>query len=217
MPTGSDGCTTCGELECDGSECIESKRCKTHACPIDCAVSEWTPAIYTPVNLKDKSRGMMLGLLVGDSLGAAVEGTSPGDVVKVALAAACNGEPDPFITSYVPAIQMGTVVKEIQERAPTKARMHNDTESSSPGIAQVLKTGQLTHVDIIAEIQQYQGKHWGKLSPKKLIKIFKPYFRGDTERKELFKKTTSELCDVIDHPLEGKQLQVEYKQCVYDY
>lgn len=57
--------------------------------------------------LASKAQGCMMGLLVGDALGTAVEGFPPEDISH--LASSFNENQSQFITHYIPAIQMGSV------------------------------------------------------------------------------------------------------------
>lgn len=55
---------------------------------------------------KERAQGAMLGLLIGDALGAAVEGW-PASEIRRFSEKTFGGH---FVTGYVPAIHMGTVV-----------------------------------------------------------------------------------------------------------
>lgn len=57
--------------------------------------------------LISKAQGCFVGLLVGDALGAAVEGFPPEEICRVA--SSFNPNQSQFITHYMPAIQMGSV------------------------------------------------------------------------------------------------------------
>lgn len=57
--------------------------------------------------LVSKAQGCFMGLLVGDALGAAVEGFPPYEISE--LASSVNPNKGQFITHYIPAIQMGSV------------------------------------------------------------------------------------------------------------
>ncbi len=63
------------------------------------------------VDIADRSQGCLLGLLVGDALGASAEGFTAENVAEIAasLPSYQHGY-YPFLRQYIPAIHMGTVI-----------------------------------------------------------------------------------------------------------
>ena len=101
-------------------------------------------------SLEARARGSMLGLLVGDALGAPVEGFAPWEIEKLAgsLHAADDANAR-FIDTYVPAIQMGTVTPlrefllagEILVVAPRQGCYRKITSIPTPTQGRRLATG----------------------------------------------------------------------------
>ena len=93
--------------------------------------------------IEDRARGSMLGLLVGDALGVPVEGFPPQEVAEVAQSATGS----PFLTSFIPAIQMGSVVtdgREIGYRWATEVDDSNFVATGptdNPRLADFVRTG----------------------------------------------------------------------------
>lgn len=81
--------------------------------------------------LASKAQGCMMGLLVGDALGTAVEGFPPEDISH--LASSFNENQSQFITHYIPAIQMGSVTPLRTEIGYRWATEVTDETFVSPG------------------------------------------------------------------------------------
>uniref|UniRef100_A0A7S3PRY3 ADP-ribosylhydrolase ARH3 n=2 Tax=Sar TaxID=2698737 RepID=A0A7S3PRY3_9STRA len=60
------------------------------------------------VDATSRARGCMLGLLIGDALGAAVEGFDPDEIKNIAVQ---NGWNDGYIHDYIEAVHMATYIK----------------------------------------------------------------------------------------------------------
>ena len=94
-------------------------------------------------SIEDRARGSMLGLLVGDALGVPVEGFPPKEIAEVAQSAMGS----PFLTSFIPAIQMGSVVtngREIGYRWATEVDDSNFVATGptdNPRLADFVRTG----------------------------------------------------------------------------
>lgn len=91
----------------------------------------------------DKARGAMLGIMVGDALGACVEGFSPSEISAVAYEK-CGG---PFINKYIAAIHMGAVIPKRVEigyrwaSEVTDEHFVSSGPSSNPALVPFLRQG----------------------------------------------------------------------------
>jgi ADP-ribosylglycohydrolase len=81
-------------------------------------------------NIIRKAQGSMIGLLVGDALGASVEGFTSLEIARVAADHGCAG---PFLDKYIPAIQMGSVTPLRTEIGYRWASEASDEQFVSPG------------------------------------------------------------------------------------
>lgn len=97
----------------------------------------------------DKSRGCMLGILIGDALGAAVEGFPPAEIAELASSNGCNTPAGghPLLDRYLPAIHMGTVTPlrtDIGYRWASEVADENFVSqgpSTNPALAPFLRAG----------------------------------------------------------------------------
>mmetsp|Transcript_34061 Transcript_34061/g.43939 ORF Transcript_34061/g.43939 Transcript_34061/m.43939 type:complete len:423 (-) Transcript_34061:101-1369(-) len=122
--------------------------------------------------LINKAQGCFLGLLIGDALGASVEGFPPEEISELALSLD-DTQKNIFINKYIPSIQMGSVTPlrtEIGYRWATEAsdeQFVSPGPSPNPSLAPFQREGYFSDdgnscialAESLVECQQLVGEH----------------------------------------------------------
>jgi ADP-ribosylglycohydrolase len=124
-------------------------------------------------HLINKAKGCFLGVLIGDALGAPVEGFPPELIVELVKSLNGGDKNEMFLKHYIPAIQMGTVTPlrtEIGYRWATEASDENFVSpgpTSNPALAPFLREGYFSDdgnscialTESLVECQKLEGAH----------------------------------------------------------